>query len=672
MERIIISEIDNTSNVEALSSYDVVYVPGFANNDASPFFNNGPTLYRTPTLVTTKYEFQRMYGAVCPTFPADQPYPIATEEKWGFPKYAIPDFVPSIDPIEVDRLNNFECTGTTREDIIAAIITTGDTNYYDYVDTTVEGWRPTEGVTYYVANLTNSIITMTSVPDDTEDWSKLVMFTSNTVPVNNDWYEYVGSDLILTSDVQIEFDVATRQVQRYYASQNGGYSLMFQGPTAVSRGDADPGYRYALYLLTLGIPVYYEQMNANFTLIDMENLSIWKEEEDGHINPVNNNWYERINTSTYRRTDDTSIVEGKDYYAGSEISLRSMYDGLINRFSGNQETAKSPADYSFDSIGDYPVKYITSGGYPTFEYGPLGTSEQFTEPVGTSPLAELMIRMAREREDAVALIDHTNNPNRTIYETDRYSVVRRVRDEFTDLDDVTGTYGTMFTPWYTCTHDAITGGNRYNYEAQMPASLAFLSALAYQLKNFNPWLAVSGVVRGQVPFCGGLHTNYTLSNNVADSYQMLPGDTAVQTPGGVISINPITYLRNYGYCIWGNRTLRNNAAGTKATSFLSIRDMVSDVKKKLYETSRSLLFEQNTDVLWINFKSQVVPLLETMKSNYILDDYSLTRYLIHPETGERIPAYKVFAIVKIVPINSVEVFELQVHLENEELNLTEM
>ena len=51
MERIIINEIDNTSNVESLSSYDVVYVPGFSK------VSQEANLFRTPTLVTSKYQF---------------------------------------------------------------------------------------------------------------------------------------------------------------------------------------------------------------------------------------------------------------------------------------------------------------------------------------------------------------------------------------------------------------------------------------------------------------------------------------------------------------------------------------------------------------------------------------------------------------------------------------
>ena len=203
----------------------------------------------------------------------------------------------------------------------------------------------------------------------------------------------------------------------------------------------------------------------------------------------------------------------------------------------------------------------------------------------------------------------------------------------------------------------------------MPASLAYLSALSQQLMHYNPWLAVSGVNRGKVPYFGKLHTNYALTNNVADSYQIVPGDAVDSV--SAISINPITNIRNYGYCIWGNRTLRNNTSGTKSSSFINIRNLVSDIKKALYNACVSLMFEQNTDLLWIDFKSLVVPLLEQMVTNYIIGSYNFTRYLINPEDGQPVPSYKVLANLRITPINSVEVFELTVTLENSELTVSE-
>lgn len=681
MQRIIITEVDNTSNVEALSSYDVVYVPGFSNNNASPSYERGATLFRTPTLVTSKYEFLKLFGSGgvddCPTFPKDQPYPVAGESTYGFPTYAIPGYIPPVTPSLVPGVNSIE-TDVSQEpsDYIEAIEATG---YYTHVDTSStdqeHSWTPEEDTVYYVATgqIIESKITFTISALPAEGpYADMLVFTSSTVPAENSWMIKYGNQYIYTDDTFIEFQVAgdtETVVKEYYVDTTATRALMFQGPTSTTSGDPDPGYRYALYLLSLGIPVYYEQMNSAFEIVDMNDPT------NASANPLENDWFTLVGEQ-YIRTDDTKVQPGKVYYKGADISVESLYKGLEFRFNGYSDDSTTYSDYSFDSMGDYAVKYITSGGYPTFEYGPLGTADASGTAYGTSPLAEQMIRLAAKRGDAVALIDHTNNPNRTIYATDNYSVVSRIRDEFSNINTEIGSSGVMFTPWYTCTHSAITGGTGLDYGSgenvkQMPASLAFLSALAQQLKNYNPWLAVAGVSRGPVPYCGGLHTNFTLTNNVADSYQIIPGDVA-NLGTASISINPITYIRNYGYCIWGNRTLRNNANGTKATSFLNIRDTVSDIKKRLYEASQSLLFEQNTDVLWLSFKNMIMPLLDTMVSNYILSNYNIIKYNIDPVTGQAVPSYKILAAIRIVPINSVEVFELQVQLENNEVTVAEI
>lgn len=691
MERIIINEVDNTSNVEALSSYDVVYVPGFSNNGASPDFNEGATLFRTPTLVTSKYEFLQKFGDreksdSCPTFAKDQPYPIATETEIGFPAYAIPGYVPLSDPSEVVGLNNIECESTA--DVAHQIATIEATGYYSHANTS-SGWVPTEGLVYYEAKKPNPMpegstfnFKMIRFEADGEDYDDRLIFYSNISPVNLEWLTSYGPEedpsFIYTDDTYIEFVDSNpgAQVRSYYAyTGNKGSvkpALMFRGQGEGESGDADPGYRYALYLLSLGIPVYYEQMNSDFKKVNTDDPAVQA------ANPKEEDWFVRTAEGDYIRTDDPTVLPNKEYYMGADISIESMYKGLEARFRGrSDDSGDRPSDYSFDNIGDYAVKYITSGGYPTFEYGLLTHDPATDLWFGTSGLAQQMIRLAGARQDAVALIDHTNNPNRTIYESDTYSVISRIRAEFANLGSGSeagnnvSSFGTMFTPWYDCTSTIISGGTGRNYSNQMPGSLAFLSALAQQLKTNNPWLAVSGVSRGAVPYCAGLHTNFTLTNNVADSYQVIPGDYNTSGIQSAVSINPITYIRNYGYCIWGNRTLRNNLGGTKSTSFLNIRNLVSDIKKRLYEASQQLMFEQNTDILWINFKAKVTPLLNTMVSNYILSDYRITKYNIDPSTGAEVPAYKILANIRIVPINSVEVFDLQVTLENSEVTVAE-
>ena len=474
-------------------------------------------------------------------------------------------------------------------------------------------------------------------------------------------------------------------------------------------GATDSGYRIALYLLSLGLPVYYEVMNSTL----------------------------------------------------DEVTVANMYEGLENRFVDD-------TDNSFDTPGDYAIKFITSGGYPVFEYGIKDTSNsELTEDVvslkasnwnsntntitcttrfvpeddvttvdivyvknegdtnitdsftvsvdknnktikaelkdnvtlsevigsntfdtskasvvysyyGTTPgtegtvdvtmtLMAGMLNLAHSRGDAIALIDHTNKPERALTTSDETSVISVMRKKCVNDDSLE--YGAMFTPWYECSSDKIADNS---VDAFVPGSVAYLSALAVQLRDYSPWLAVSGVTRGRVPNLVKLHTNDIVTNNIADSYQTIPGESAESLNIIQMSINPITYIRNVGYCIWGDRTLRNNSDGTTALSFLHIRSAVSDVKKLIYETSQKMLFEQNTSITWLNFKSSITPLLDRMVSNYVIEDYSIVRYMVDPESGNPVPAYKVLGVIKIRPINSIEVFDLTVQLENTAITTAEM
>ena len=788
MERIVIREVDNTTNFENLSSYDVVYVPGFAsiqNEEKAKLY------FRNPTLVTNKYEFIQLFGHTAgsdtdsgardvdvPLFSKDQQYPVAPQFSssagYGFPDWAIPNSSAVKSGVSLN-LTDFD----TLEDIVSPLPDDGEVPssdrvvVYTKVNTGREdNFTPEEGVVYFKATREDEespyLISEfnreidTPVPyypdvqtndfsfDDPENAAAAVSdsgiytlleaeetitasnytdyfdetelaagryvyfgdedidtdenivtvhtFATSSPAVDSDfegrtfflgvnpssvpWYVNTGTTenpvWVQTEDTYINTE-ADPPVQYYrkaddYSGYNlytgvspategfnersasGDYSVTTDAVIDLEKtyyiitdgnavmfkeGTPDPGFRYALLLLSLGIPVYYEQMN----MVD----------------------------------NDVTKRDGEDVTYG--IDLEAMYSGLINRFDTD------PTDYSFDNIGDFAIKYMTTGGYPVYEYGQLVTDSATQVTTCTSPLAQSIVRLCSKRGDAVALIDHTDNPNRSILATnlvENDSVIDKIRlgnGGIIGGSEELDSHAAMFSPWYYCTHQAITGTNLFNNVSTtddqdteqsnaMPGSLAFLSALASQIQSYNPWLAVSGVTRGRVPYCAGLHLTppKVLTNNIADTYQSLPDELATNSS---ISINPITYIRNYGYCIWGNRTLRNNTNGTKATSFLNIRNVISDIKKRLYETSQRLLFDQNSEVLWIDFKTLVTPLLDSMVSNYILSDYKITRLSVDPDTGRPVPAYKVLAVLRIMPINSVEVFDLTVQLENSIVDFVE-
>ena len=66
------------------------------------------------------------------------------------------------------------------------------------------------------------------------------------------------------------------------------------------------------------------------------------------------------------------------------------------------------------------------------------------------------------------------------------------------------------------------------------------------------------------------------------------------------------------------------------------------------------MFEQNSDRLWFNFKANIVTLLEDMQTNQGIRGYTIIR-----QNSEKA---KVKAIIRVVPIEAVEKFDLTVEL----------
>lgn len=251
------------------------------------------------------------------------------------------------------------------------------------------------------------------------------------------------------------------------------------------------------------------------------------------------------------------------------------------------------------------------------------------------------------RGDCVAIIDHTNIPNRPL--TGETSVYNKLAE----LNLANAEFGTMFTPW--AIYNVVAENKEVPVQQVMPASFGYLLSLAKSIKNNPNWFAIAGAARGMVPYIKSLNTVQRLSNKIANDMQQRNGKT---------SINPITEIKPYGLLIWGNRTLKNNSieGNLTATSFLNIRNLVSDVKKQAYITAKKYMFEQNNDILWVNFKSGLTPLLDRMQSGQGLSGYKI----IKGTTQEKA---KVVATIKLYPVYAVEDFEITVVISDEEVTV---
>lgn len=299
--------------------------------------------------------------------------------------------------------------------------------------------------------------------------------------------------------------------------------------------------------------------------------------------------------------------------------------------------------------------------------------------VSNTPIVEFdptkaLLKAAYMRGDCIALIDATNDPTKPLDKNNEDSVYYQINSIITQHhieDDVEiydgycepifnndgklietkdfGSYGFMLYPHSNYKFDGSTS-------AIVPGSFVYLKALSNAMKSNKQWESIAGVSNGTLRKVKSLCTLQPMTQKIADSYQ--------DKDEG--NINGIVNILNNGYTVWGNRTLRNNKMmkGLTATSFINIRSILCDINKCVYHAAKKLLFEQNNNELWINFKSSITPKLDKMVTSCALKKYKIIRV----ETKE---PTKVCAIIHIIPTYAVEEFEVTVQItNNDEIEVT--
>lgn len=180
--------------------------------------------------------------------------------------------------------------------------------------------------------------------------------------------------------------------------------------------------------------------------------------------------------------------------------------------------------------------------------------------------------------------------------------------------------------------------------------LAYLQSYSEAIKNNNIWESLANSARGSVPKFN--------KNSVVSKYDL---DNAMDTKGrsfnGIINLRPTNQP-----VIWGDRTLLANdevdgILNLKATSFLSIRNIISDIAKRAYESAIRNTFETNNDITWTNFKSNITQLLDAMVADYKIANYKI----IKKPTKNRA---EIKCEIHVSPYGPVEDFDIGIILTN--------
>ena len=325
-----------------------------------------------------------------------------------------------------------------------------------------------------------------------------------------------------------------------------------------------------------------------------------------------------------------------------EFTVDNFYKKLYSKSTNGSDISSV-----FDKIVDkatYNIKFITSGSYPIFDY--LDSSK----PV----LMQYMLKCAATRGDCQAIIDYDIDDRlESVYtklNAEPYisslavadsSDYKTTADQYGQTEN-TLKYGHIIGPWGTYINSVIST------DVKLPGSYAYLRALASSTKSNPNWYAIAGVTRGLVPDL--MQLEEIITGAIADKVQAIEKNTC--------SIIPIMYIRDYGYCIWGNRTLHyQEYEDLVASSFLNIRILADDVKKTVYEAARALMFETNSLQLWLNFKSKITPLLDKMITGNGLSDYTIRK-----EKTSKKATLKV--VITLYAIEAVENFDITVEISD--------
>ena len=196
------------------------------------------------------------------------------------------------------------------------------------------------------------------------------------------------------------------------------------------------------------------------------------------------------------------------------------------------------------------------------------------------------------------------------------------------------------------------------YTINVPMSIVYLYQYATVSRRASQWLPMAGVNRGVID------TSFTPDLSIS-KYVM---DNDIITDGAGISFDAIVNVSSYGNTIWGDRTLLRQV-GTRniqATSYLSIRNLVSDIAKIAYANAIRYTYETNNDVTWLNFKAGIVTMLDQVVGSGVIQTYKIKR--VQPIRSDS--RNTMAAQITIYTQLPVENFEITVNLEDAEVTVS--
>lgn len=260
-----------------------------------------------------------------------------------------------------------------------------------------------------------------------------------------------------------------------------------------------------------------------------------------------------------------------------------------------------------------------------------------------------LLDTVEDRGDALAIIDLEK-----VYDADTESSASAADRNAYTIDQATkalkdrninNSYGAAYYPWVKI-QDTITNGLLW-----APPSVAALGALSTTDRVSAPWFAPAGFQRG------GL-SDGAAGIPVLDTSKRLTADDRDKLYE--VNINPIAKFPAEGIVIFGQKTLQQTKS---ALDRINVRRLLIFLKREISFIASRLLFQQNTRDTWNVFLGQAKPLLDSVKTEFGIDDF---RLILDESTTtpDLIDRNIIYAKLIVKPTRSVEFFAIDFVVTN--------
>ena len=295
------------------------------------------------------------------------------------------------------------------------------------------------------------------------------------------------------------------------------------------------------------------------------------------------------NASNYVRVKEV-LYKTPDYLDNSGIAKNQFTSSIPLAASGTfggaaGDLAKAGMKF-YNDISNTDSQGLVGGNY-TDTFNLLANKDDYKYNVISSP--GLVYAAATHVTPLNTLISNTTDrgDNLVILDLELYSSTPTAA--ISTAASVDSSYAAAYWPW-------VQVSNPDNGQlVWVPASTLIPGVMAYNDKVGEPWFAPAGIQKGGLGM-------------VKQAERKLPQSDRDTLYVGKVS--PIATFPGTGICVFGQKTLQTKAS---ATDRINVRRLLIELKEKIGNVAKTLVFAQNTAAIRNQFLSQVNPYLDSVQ-----------------------------------------------------------